>query len=334
MSSVNINQNEIDKWIEKFINWHYYPDYVLDSTLQSNEDLRLVDCPLIYQIPDDNCIYMFYTGFDGKGYRTFLAKSLNYISWQPLGEVMGFGPEGVFDHGGVSFGGLLFDSYDVNAPRFLKKHKEKYWALYGCYPRQGGYELRPGAEGLAWSEDGISWTRASDKAILTIEQAEQWEKSCIYQPWLVENDGLYFNFYNAAEEEYEQLGLATSKDLFNWKRYSGNPIIKNREGGYDEIFASDGKVFWDEDHWVMIYFGVDADRFAHIMVAFSKDLFNWIAAPEPLHRAGDHPGRLDQRYAHKVSLVYDANKDTYFMYYCAVSDNKRAIGLLISKEVI
>ena len=110
-----------------------------------------------------------------------------------------------------------------------------------------------------------------------------WEKSCIYQPWLVEHEGKFYDFYNAAQGGVEQTGLALSTDLLSWKRYSGNPIIQVRPKGYDEQFASDSKVFRDGDHWAMFYFGVGRGG-AHIMVAFSRDLLHWTAHPEPLYK--------------------------------------------------
>jgi len=118
-----------------------------------------------------------------------------------------------------------------------------------------------------------------------------------------------------------------------WKRFEGNPIVRNRPGGYDEKFCSDGKVFRDGDHWVMFYFGVGRGG-AHIMVAFSRDLLHWTAHPEPLYRAGGHPGGLDNQYAHKISLVYSPANDTFYMHYCATGNRGRCIGLITSRPVV
>ena len=137
---------------------------------------------------------------------------------------------------------------------------------------QGGYELRPGYEGLAFSEDGLKWTRAIDLPTMSIFDADikVWEKDCIYQPWLVEHDGKYFNYYNAAEDRIEKLGLAFSDDLKTWRRYEGNPIITTGlAGSYNERFSSDIKVFKDEDVWIGFFFGADRMTGAsHIMIAF------------------------------------------------------------------
>jgi hypothetical protein len=247
---------------------------------------------------------------------------------------MGFGPKGEFDHGGCVLGAYLYESYDVKAPRLLKKRDGKYWSLYGAYPRQGGYELRPGYEGVASSDNGLSWQRASDSYILSVHDDDcgEWEKDCIYQPWLVEHEGMFYDFYNAARGSIEQSGLALSKDLLHWRRHSENPIIRNTPGGWDEKFCSDPKVFRDGDHWTMIYFGVGRGG-AHILAAFSRDILHWTQHPEPLYRAGGHPDGLDKTYAHKISLVHNPANDTLYMFYCAVGNRGRGIGLLTSKPL-
>ena len=128
------------------------------------------------------------------------------------------------------------------------------------------------------------------------------------------------------------MGCATSTNLLDWKRYPANPVIRVRPGGYDSQFCSDGKVFRDGDHWVMFYFGVGQGG-AHIMAAFSRDLRHWTSHPEPLYKAGGHPGGLDAQYAHKISLVHDPASDTFYLYYCAGGNKGRSIGLLTSRAL-
>ena len=188
--------------------------------------------------------------------------------------------------------------------------------------------------GLAWSEDGKRWERAKDEPILSVHDPDcgEWEKSCIYQPWLLEHEGRFHDFYNAANGSIEQTGLATSADLLTWKRHAGDPIVRNRKGGYDEKFCSDPKVFRDGDHWTMFYFGVGRGG-AHVMIAFSRDLVHWTAHPEPLYKAGGNPSGLDRQYAHKISLVWNPANATFYMHYCACGPQGRGIGLITSKPL-
>jgi len=196
-----------------------------------------------------------------------------------------------------------------------------------------------GSLGAACSDDGLTWRRAKDKPILSVFDSDcgAWEKSCIYQPWLVEHQGRFFDFYNAANGHVEQSGLAFSTDLLSWTRHPVNPVVRNRPGGYDEKFCSDPKVFRDGDHWTMFYFGVGRGG-AHIMAAFSRDLVHWTAHPEPLYKAGGNPSGLDRQYAHKISLVFNPKNETFYLFYNAVPGKPgptggRGIGLITSQPL-
>jgi hypothetical protein len=94
----------------------------------------------------------------------------------------------------------------------------------------------PGYEGVARSDDGLTWRRAKNAPALAVQDPDcaVWERDCNYQPWLVEHHGRFFNFYNAAKGGTEQTGLAFSTDLMSWMRYPANPVIRNRPAG-DEI---------------------------------------------------------------------------------------------------
>ncbi|HOW67283.1 MAG TPA: hypothetical protein P5186_08340 [Candidatus Paceibacterota bacterium] len=331
----------LDAWSAPFRHWHYWPHHVVPAhpPIPGHTNILGTDVPTVFQIPGDARWHMTFVGFNGQGYQSFIAESDDLLHWHNYRLAMGFGPKGDFDHGGCVIGAFLYESYDLKAPRVLKKHQGKYWTLYGAYPRQGGYELRPGYEGVAVSEDGLKWKRAKDQPVLSVFDSDCafWEKDCIYQPWLVEHQARYFNFYNAANGGIEQIGLAFSTDLMNWMRYPANPVIRNRPKGFDEQFCSDPKVFRDGDHWTMFYFGVGRGG-AHIMIAFSRDLVHWTTHPEPLYQAGGNPSGLDKQYAHKISLVYNSKTDIYYLYYNAVPGlpgptGGRGIGVITSRPL-
>jgi predicted GH43/DUF377 family glycosyl hydrolase len=331
-----IDRETLDRWSAPYRGWHYWPEPVIPAApkVPGHEDFHSTDAPCVYQLPGKpDTWYMSFIAFNGKGYNSFVAESADLMRWGGFRRAMGFGPEGQFDHGGCVVGAFLYESYDVKVPRVLKKRDGRFWTLYGCYPKQGGYELRPGYEGVASSDDGLTWKRAKETYILSVHEPDvgAWEKDCIYQPWLVEHDGRFYDFYNAANGGVEQTGVAFSTDLLDWKRFDGNPVVRNRPGGYDSQFASDPKVLRDGDHWTMFYFGVGRGG-AHIMIAFSRDLLHWTAHPEPLYKAGGHPEGLDKQYAHKTSLVYNPAADAFYLYYCATGAKGRSIGLITSKS--
>jgi predicted GH43/DUF377 family glycosyl hydrolase len=341
-TDASLDAATLARWSAPFRNWHYWPGHVIPASpmIGSITNLLGTDVPTIYQIPDDDRWYLSFVGFEGQGYRSFVAESTDLVHWGNYRLAMDYGPKGEFDHGGRVIGAFLYESYDLKAPRTLKRRDGKFWTLYGAYPRQGGYEIRPGGEGVAVSDDGLTWRRAKDQAVLSVFDTDcaEWEKSCIYQPWLLEHQGRFFDFYNAAKDSAEQTGVAFSTDLLNWMRYPANPVIRNRPGGYDAGFCSDPKVYRDGDHWTMIYFGVGCGA-AHIMIAFSRDLVHWTSDPEPLYKAGGNPSGLDKQYAHKMSLVFNPQNDTFYLFYNAVPGVKgavtggRGIGLITSKPL-
>jgi Glycosyl hydrolases family 32 N-terminal domain len=336
-ASTEIDRETLDRWSAPYRGWHYQAEHVIPAqpSIPGHQEFNSTDVPCVYQLPGQPDKWlMSFIAFNGQGYNSFVAESTDLVRWTNPRLAMGFGGEGEFDYGGCVIGAFLYQSYDIKAARLLKRRNGKYWTIYGCYPRQGGYELRPGYEGVAASDDGLTWQRAKDHPILAVHDSDcgTWEKDCIYQPWLVEQGGQFFDFYNAANGGKEQTGLAFSDDLLHWKRYPANPVIRNRPGGYDEQFASDPKVFRDGDHWTMFYFGVGHGG-AHIMAAFSDDLLHWTAHPEPLYKASGNPSGLDQQYAHKISLVYNPRNKTFYLYYCACGNKGRGIGLITSKPI-
>ncbi|MGB2959603.1 MAG: hypothetical protein WBD30_12020, partial [Bacteroidota bacterium] len=129
-------------------------------------------------------------------------------------------------------------------------------------------------------------------------------------------------------------GLALSDDLLEWKRYEHNPVIPNgTKGSYNEKFSSDGKIYRDRDHWVSFFFGVGHGG-AHVMTAFSRDLYRWTVDPDPIYKAGGNPSGLDKKYAHKMSLVWNPVGETYYMFYCAVGRKGRVICLVTNKPLV
>jgi hypothetical protein len=334
----DIDAETLKKWSKPYRGWTYHPDPIIPANFEVPGTPKFRNFDVgggVYQLPGKpDTWYLTFFGYNGQGYNSFVVESDDLIHWKNPQLALGFGPKDSFDYGGSVTGAFLYESYDIKAPRILKKKDGKYWTLYGAYPRQGGYELRPGYEGLAESDDGIHWKRSSNEPILSIYQSDckTWEKDCIYQPWLLEHEGTYYNFYNAAHGGTERSGVAFSTDLVHWVRYPFNPVLDVRRGGYDATFASDPKVFRDGDHWTMFYFGVGKGG-ASIMVAFSRDLLHWTSDPNPLYKFGGHPAGLDKQYAHKIALVFNPKDNSFYMFYCASGKKGRTVGLIKSPPV-
>jgi predicted GH43/DUF377 family glycosyl hydrolase len=338
----SIDSKTLRQWSKPYRTWTRWPEHVIPRNVRVGEitNLLCTDAPTVYQIPGSNKWYMSFVGFDGKGCQSFVAESDDLLHWGNYRLAMGYGPDNSFDHGGCVVCACLYDSCEVKAPRMLKRLDGKFWALYAACSRQGGFELPPGSQGLAVSDDGLTWKQASPQPVLSVfdEDCAKWEQASISQPWLVEYQGHFLDFYNATDGQVAQSGLAFSTDLLNWMRYPANPVMRNRKDAGNALLAPNPKVYRDGDHWSMFYLGASRHS-ADVMYAASRDLIHWIAHQEPIYKSGGNPGGLDNLGPRKISLVFNPGNETFYLFYSTLPGQTGSIaegcgiGLLTSKPI-
>ncbi len=95
-----------------------------------------------------------------------------------------------------------------------------------------------------------------------------------WAPHVIKHEGLYYMFYCAGsldEHEKYRIHLATSEDLYNWKRHPENPLVVD---GFD---ARDPMVLRIGDKWVMYYTCTsETSGGKHCVAAVvSDDLIHW-----------------------------------------------------------
>ncbi|WP_239696896.1 family 78 glycoside hydrolase catalytic domain [Paenibacillus oryzisoli] len=266
-------------------------------------DCHAVDCPFVFRHND--CFYMMYVGFDGTGYQTALATSVDLLNWQHLSTILTRDQEGnAWDSRNIAGTWMLRDN-DIHGPGYLKKWNGKYWLAYHSYPGDG-YEAGSAKIGLAWTEDGslMNWNRL-ENPILVPEEGGEWEKGGLYKECLLEHEGTFYLFYNAKDKDdgvwIEQTGLATSKDLVQWTRHSHNPVLQVTPNAWDSGFVSDPCVLLDGSRWAMFYFGFNY-KAAQEGIALSDNLLDWRKYEEPIIRIGDGHA-IDSVFAHKPSVI-------------------------------
>ncbi len=72
-----------------------------------------------------------------------------------------------------------------------------------------------------------------DRPQFSWRDGEAWERGGLYKSSIVEQDGVFYMFYNAkdqAEDWTEQIGVACSRDLIHWVRGADNPVLKVTPG--------------------------------------------------------------------------------------------------------
>lgn len=290
--------------------------YVLSASAQAGAFDRVsVDCPFVFH--HKGGFLMTFVAFDGIGYQTGLASSDDLVNWKNEGCILRRDPSLSILKYNVAMNWVMRENR-LYSPGELKPVDGKYLGVYHAYPNQG---LEQGAAviGLCRSKDLRNW--AVDPPCLQPQDGAAWEHGGLYKPCLLEHNGTYYIFYNAKNQTesawHEQTGVAMSKDLKHWTRYSGNPVIRNGgPGSPDEKFASDPCVLQDGKQWVLYYFGLDARGVARDLAATSPDLFHATKCDRVLIDVGPK-GSIDSAYAHKPSVIQ--YKGDLYHFYCAVA---------------
>ena len=105
-----------------------------------------------------------------------------------------------------------------------------------------------------------AWKQACDAPIL--KPTLDWEQNCIEAATIVLRDGLFYMFYAGAyNHELQQIGLAVSRDVLEWHRFSDQPILPVGETGeWNAGESGHPGVFVDDDGQAYLFFQGKAGR--------------------------------------------------------------------------
>ena len=335
-----------------------YPKLILKATgKKGNFDERSVDDPIVFHA--NGAFYMLYIGFDGIGYQTGLAKSTDLLHWERVALVAPRDPSSKFTKYNLALSSILRNK-QLRSNGEAIKINGRYLGAWNAYP-SAGYEEGAAVIGLAWSDDLLHWQLTDP--ILYPEDGAPWEHGGLYRPDLMLDRGTYYLYYNAKTDTlpksvgggwHEQTGVATSIDLKTWKRYAGNPVLRNGPRGSatypasnpihatqpptpdarDSRFASNPFVVQNGCDFAMFYFGFGYQRPGRAceMLALSVDPYSFVKVPEILIDTGA-PGTIDETFAHKPSVI--THQGVLYHFYCAVSgkypNETRGIAVARSK---
>jgi predicted GH43/DUF377 family glycosyl hydrolase len=302
--------------------------------------VKAFDISIVHRLAGSNEVqfvgaisHMIYVGWDGRGYRTWLATSTDLVNWVKKGILLDRGPQGSFTQHNIAMTLILRENELYGAGQ-LRKVDGMYIGTYHAYP-SAGYEEGSAVIGLCYSKDLINW-KVGDPILRALETAG-WEAGGLYKSWLMGHDGVYYLFYNAKTSGgpggwIEQTGLATSEDLTNWKRHESNPLVTIGErGSFDDIFASDPCVFHHNKFWWMFYFGNSSDGHARESVAYSPDLIHWVKSNEVLVDVGVEDS-VDSLHAHKPGMIASPDGRLYHFYTAVSPQDPVDIGGIVLRE--
>jgi len=318
-----------------------YRDLLLRGTGNAGDFDRLsVDDPIVFR--ENGHFYMLYIGFDGTGYQTGLASSDDLVKWTRVALVGPRDPASPYTKYNLAISSILRDKHLHGKGEALKVDGQ-YLAAWNAYP-SAGYEEGAAVIGLARSKDLLRWTLT--EPILRPQDGAAWERGGLYRPDLMLDHGTYYLYYNAKTENlpkaegggwHEQSGVATSRDLLQWTRYAGNPVLRNGPRGSatypdaaktvgageqpdarDSRFASNPFVMVDGNRYAMFYFGFEYRQPGRAceLLALGTDPYHFAKQPAPLIDVGA-PGSIDETFAHKPSVIF--HDGALYHFYCAVS---------------
>lgn len=115
-----------------------------------------------------------------------------------------------------------WEASDVSSPIVWIENGTWYMFYEG---RGGGYG---GKIGLATSSDGLNWVRDANNPVFDAGETGEWDDTNVVSDDIIKIDGVYYLCYHGygSETVTWACGMATSSDLYNWTRYTGNPIAE------------------------------------------------------------------------------------------------------------
>jgi predicted GH43/DUF377 family glycosyl hydrolase len=142
----------------------------------------------------------------------------------------------------------------------------------GSYGYSSGWY--PYSVGLAYSPDGVTWTKYAGNPVLS-PTVGSWDASMISPCWVARESGQYKMWYYGSVNNVKKLGYATSPNGIIWTK-NPNPILSAGTAAWEA-----GGVLWpsilnNSGGYTMFYTGVDAAGTVYRLGrATSLDGINW-----------------------------------------------------------
>jgi len=181
-------------------------------------------CPV--QVGD--LIYLFYAGYNSN-YRIGLAiltKDLQVIS-RPRHAVLDLGAASSWDDTKIFRPFVLYNSNAADS--------NKRFTMFYNGANSGGVNQ----QGIAYSPDGLTWTKYGSNPILSPGSAGAWDDAWVLADWIILVGSTYYMFYNGYDGSTAiQTGVATAPSLEGpWTKDAGNPILSSRASATQNLTA-------------------------------------------------------------------------------------------------
>jgi len=200
-------------------------------------------------------LYNFYSGFDGRTWRTGLATSQDGLRWEKQGQILS--PDRNTWEG---------DYIAANGAALVLDGQFFYWYQAGSPP----------GIGLATSPDGRRWKKYPGP-VLEIGPRGSWEERGVADPYVLRAGGALYMYYLGQDRARRQrLGVARSADGIRWRKLRSNPVLElGAAGAFDENGLGEPAVWVSHGSYWMLYTGRDQAEYRRLGMARSQDGVGW-----------------------------------------------------------
>ena len=200
-------------------------------------------------------LWNFYSGFDGKAWRTGAAVSGEGAAWERRGQVLS--PDASTWEG---------PSIAANGTALVRGGEVFYWYQAGTPPRIG----------LARSSDGLHF-RKGPQPVLETGPSASWDERAVADPYVIEAGGrLYLYYLGQDRARRQRIGVAVSEDGARWTKLRSNPVLElGRDGAFDENGLGEPAVWAGHGWYWMLYTGRDRAENRRLGMARSRDGVTW-----------------------------------------------------------
>lgn len=185
---------------------------------------------------------------------------------------------------------VLWEAKDVFNPAAVIRN-DTVFLLYRAEDKIGKY-AGTSRIGLAWSTDGLHFTKYPAPVLYpdNVQKKWEWEGGC-EDPRIVQDDkGIYYMTYTAYDGDKARLLVASSPDLLHWTKY-GPAFQKAFNGKYVNTWSKSGSIVSQYKNGTPVAVKIKGKYWMYwgdvnINAATSDDLINWTPV---LYSNGEKP---------------------------------------------
>lgn len=205
-------------------------------------------------------LFNYYSGYDGRIWRTGVAVSDDGITWTKH-------PNSVLEPSDRDW-----DVSYISANGAAVVHRGEVLYFYQGVDRQGGGHI-----GLARSSDGVTFKKVK-VPVMSPGPRHTWDSKGVADPYVFAKGGsLYLYYLGQDEAGLQRLGVAESTNGgANWTKFIANPILDSGAANtFDENGAGEPSIAYVPPYFYMMYTGRDAAENRNLGYAVSTDGTHW-----------------------------------------------------------